>query len=209
MISLFGLRRHLRALIVGAFLVEAFASGQQSTPPNWTAEQDHQNMMDQLGIKALRPGPSGKETDANHANYDEAKASPYGDLPDALKLKNGQMVRSAEQWWRQRRPEIVEDFDREVLGRVPSNVPNVNWIVKSKAPSKKGVFPVLETQLDGHVDNSSDPSIGVDIDVTLVTPANAKGRVPVMIMYQQFAHAPVHRKPSRVQEDVRHRSAFH
>ena len=27
-------------------------------PMNWTASQDHQNMMDQLGIKALRPGPS-------------------------------------------------------------------------------------------------------------------------------------------------------
>ena len=26
-------------------------------------------------------------------------------------------------WWNQRRPEIVEDFEREVLGRVPPNVP--------------------------------------------------------------------------------------
>ena len=29
-------------------------------PLNWTTQQDHQNMMEQLGIKALRPGPSGK-----------------------------------------------------------------------------------------------------------------------------------------------------
>ena len=55
--------------------------GQQSAPANWTAEQDHQNMMDQLGIKALRPGPSGNEKEPNHANYDEAKANAYGDLP--------------------------------------------------------------------------------------------------------------------------------
>jgi len=30
-------------------------------PKNWTAVEDHQNMMEQLGIKALRPGPSGNE----------------------------------------------------------------------------------------------------------------------------------------------------
>ncbi len=36
-------------------------------------------MMDRLGIKALRAGPSGNEKDPNHANYDEAKANPYGD----------------------------------------------------------------------------------------------------------------------------------
>ena len=30
-------------------------------------------MMDQLGIKALRPGPSGNEKAPNHANYDESR----------------------------------------------------------------------------------------------------------------------------------------
>jgi len=36
-----------------------------------TAADDHRNMMEQLGIKALRPGPSGNESAPNHANYDE------------------------------------------------------------------------------------------------------------------------------------------
>ena len=44
-------------------------------------EADHQDMMDQLGIKALRPGPSGNEQAPNHANYDEALANPYPELP--------------------------------------------------------------------------------------------------------------------------------
>src|SRR4051812_30168782 len=38
--------------------------------------EDHQNMMAQLGIRKLRPGPSGNESDPNHANYDEAAANP-------------------------------------------------------------------------------------------------------------------------------------
>ncbi len=119
------------AFAVVAVLACQVVAGQQSQPTNWTAEQDHQNMMDQLGIKALRAGPSGNDKDPNHANYDEAKANPYGDLPDALTLKSGQKVTSAEQWWNQRRPEIVEDFEREVYGRIPPNVPRVTWSVKT------------------------------------------------------------------------------
>src|SRR5580704_4100812 len=93
-------------------MLAGFALGQQA-PLNWTAADDHRNMMEQLGIKALRPGPSGKESDPNHANYDESKANPYPDLPDVLKLKNGKRVKSAKDWWQKRRPEIVEDFERE------------------------------------------------------------------------------------------------
>src|SRR5437763_865783 len=83
-------------------------------PKMWTAQQDHQDMLDRLGIKALRPGPSGNDQAPNHANYDEAAANPYPNLPDVLTLKNGKKVTSASAWT-DRRKEIVEDFDREVL----------------------------------------------------------------------------------------------
>jgi hypothetical protein len=77
------------------FLFITLRVNAQSTPPpvTFTAEQDHKNMMDQLGIKALRPGPSGNENDPNHANYDESKANPCPVLPDILTLKNGKKVR--------------------------------------------------------------------------------------------------------------------
>src|SRR5262249_42442235 len=80
----------------------------QSSAANNSA-QDHKNMMEQLGIKKLRPGPSGQPGSPNSANYDPEKANPYPDLPDPLTLKNGQKVTTPEQWWQQRRPEIVED----------------------------------------------------------------------------------------------------
>src|SRR4051812_32501638 len=83
-------------------------------PKTWTSQEDHQNMREQLGITNLRPGPSGNEQAPNHANYDETLANPYPDLPDPLTLKNGKKVTSRDVWERQRRPEIVEDFDREV-----------------------------------------------------------------------------------------------
>src|SRR6266850_6864916 len=99
----------------------------QGRPKNWSAAEDHQQMMDQLGIRALRPGPSGNEQAPNHANYDEATANPFPNLPDVLTLRNGNRVTSPALWFNARRPEIVEDFEREVLGRVPKNVPAVTW----------------------------------------------------------------------------------
>src|SRR5205085_1054883 len=102
-------------------------SAQTQAPITWTAQQDHQNMKDQLGITALRPGPSGNAPAGapNAANYDAAKANPYPDLPDPLKLKDGRRVTTAAMWRDARRPEIVEDFEREVYGRVPKNAPAV------------------------------------------------------------------------------------
>ncbi len=140
----------LRAYSLFAVLVCPVAAGQQNDSPSaggcqpliWTAQQDHQNMMDQLGIKALRSGPSGNEKAPNHANYDESRANPFPNLPDALTFKNGQRVASATEW-QQRRREIVEDFENEVLGRVPADAPKVTWRVTSTVESKAGVFPVV------------------------------------------------------------------
>ena len=162
------------------------AEPQKQLPPpavNWTADQDHKNMMEQLGIKALRPGPSGNESDPNHANYDPEKANPYPNLPEVLTLKNGQKVTTPEMWWKQRRPEIVEDMDREVYGRVPKDVPKVTWTAKVTDREFVGRTPVIAKHLIGHVDNSSYPLIDVNIDMVLVTPANARGPVPVLMMF--------------------------
>jgi len=166
----------------------AIAAKAQNAPPvNFTADQDHQNMMKQLGIKTLRNGPSGDESAPNHANYDEALANPYPDLPDALTLKNGKKVTTAEMWWKQRRPEIVEDMEREVYGRIPANVPKVTWTVKVTDKERVGFYPVIAKQLIGHVDNTAYPLINVNIEMTLVIPANAKRPVPVLMMFGRSA----------------------
>jgi hypothetical protein len=152
-------------------------------PVTFTTDQDHQNMMDQLGIKALRPGPSGDEKAPNHANYDESKANPFPDLPDPLTLNNGEKVTTASMWWDKRRPEVVEMFEKEVYGRVPKNLPKVTWTVSAVDHEFIGFSPVIAKDLVGEVDNSSCPSIKVKIHMTLVTPARATGPVPVLMMF--------------------------
>ena len=174
-------------LALALFLASVLAAGlsAQTTvdTKGWTAEQDHQNMMDQLHIKALRPGPSGNESAPNHANYDESTANPFPNLPDPLTLKNGRKVTTPAMWWSQRRPEIVEDFEREVYGRIPKHVPKVTWEVTRTAEGKVGSHAVMGKQLLGHVDNSADSDIQVDIQMTLVVPAERKAPVPVMMMF--------------------------
>src|SRR5438105_10840562 len=171
------------------------STGTVPEPLNWTTQQDHQNMKDQLGIKTLRPGPSGRAGATNEANYDPVKANPYPELPDPLTLKNGQKVTTAEVWWKRRRPEIVEDFEREVIGRVPRNVPRVTWAITTQATDRVvGEVLVNARQLVGTVDNSACPSIEVKIQMTLVTPANAKNPVPVLMMFGGFGSFP--RRPA-------------
>ena len=169
----------------GAQLLPAQATETNSPVAlGWTANQDHQNMMDQLGIKSLRSGADGMNRQApNYQNTDEAKANPYPILPDPLTLKSGEKVLTPEMWWQKRRPEIVEDFDREVYGRVPPNVPPVRWNVTSTVHTNNGDVSVITRQLVGQVDNSAYPQIEVNIQLTLTTPAEAKGPVPVMLEF--------------------------
>jgi hypothetical protein len=142
---------------------------------------DHQRMMDLLGVKQLRPPASHDPKSPNAVNYDESKANPYPALPDPLKLKNGKPVTTSHEWWTKRRPEIVADFNSEVLGRVPDNVPKVAWEIASTRQDTIGGVPVVIKRLNGQVDNSADPAIKVNIDLLLTTPANTAAPVPVIM----------------------------
>lgn len=186
------------AVCLGLAAGAGFAVAQSSVPApvTFTAEQDHQNMMDQLGIKALRPGPSGNEKDPNHANYDESKANPFPNVPDPLTMQNGQKVTTPAMWNEKRRPELIELFSKYVYGRVPAGVPKVTWTANAVDHENIGMTPVIAKDLVGQVDNSAYPAVNVKIHMVLVTPANAKGPVPVLMMFGPAAF-PSPNEPSR------------
>ena len=155
----------------------------EDQPTSLTAHEDHQRMMKLLKIDSLRPGPSGNPADPNYANTDESKANPYPCLPDPLIMKNADPVKTQEDWWNVRRKEIVEDFDREVYGRMPVKTPNVNWeIVSTKNIQIKGI-PAVSKELKGRVDNSNYPHIEVNLKATLVIPREINESVPVIIHF--------------------------
>jgi hypothetical protein len=171
-------------LALSLFAVGPAAQQAPPDPKNWSTAEDHQHLMQQLGITALRPGPSGNEQAANHANYDEALANPFPTLPPVLTLRNGRNVTSPALWWTGRRPEIVEDFEREVLGRIPKNAPTLAWVVTQTVRAEVGGRPVIGKRLVGRADNSAYPSITVEAQMILVTPAEARTPVPIMIMFR-------------------------
>jgi len=161
----------------------------------FTAQQDQADMMQQLGIKKLRPGPSSNQSDPNHDNEDEQFANPCPQLPDALVTKAGKKVTTPDQWWKIRRPEIAESFEKEMYGRIPAITPKVTWTTKVTDYEFVGRTPALARQLVGHVDNSEYPLIDVNINMVLVLPLNVKGPVPVLMMFG-FPALPAPAQPS-------------
>ena len=152
-------------------------------PAPWIEQgyNDHQDMMNQLGIKALRPGRSGQNQTG--PGFDEATANKWmPTLPDVLKLKDGTKVVTQEQW-AARRAEILEDFEREVYGRIPSDVPKVTWEVTGTTEGNVGGVPIISRTLVGHVNNSAFPKITVNIQARVTVPANTPGPVPVLIQF--------------------------
>ena len=207
MCALSGFKKNTMKKIMWALFITAFASfncySQFKLSPadsirrdsiNRVTQQDYKNMLEQLHISSTRPGPSGNPSAPNAANTDESKASPYKTLPNPLILRSGKKVTDAKTWWEKRRPEIVEDFDREMYGRVPKNLPKVAWETVSVTNDTGNHIPAITKKLVGHVDNSSYPSITVNMDLTLTTPAGAKGPVPI-IMEFGFIFPPGFRLP--------------
>lgn len=102
-----------------------------------------------------------------------------GKLPDVLKLNNGQIVTTAQQWITQRRREILRQFQEEMYGKSP------------KAPADI-VFRVLETRnnLYNGIATRKQVRVYFDgkngshfMDILIYYPQKIKKPVPVFLGY--------------------------
>jgi hypothetical protein len=187
--------QRVTSLLILVLMAAAPSPAQAPPPPNSPAvtaarealaretAADHADMQRQLGITAMRPGPSGNPSAPNAANSDESKANPFTTIPELLVTRRGDRVTTAAAWAR-RRGELMEDLSREVYGRVPRDVPRVTWREKRRVSMTVAGRRVIGRELVGHVDNSRAPSIVVDIALMLVTPADSPGRVPLVMMFR-------------------------
>lgn len=146
------------------------------------AEADRRIMLDRLGIAATRPGADGFNPKApNAANYDEARVGEPK-LPDVLRMRDGRPVASAVMWWRQRRPEIVAAFDREVYGRVPAAAPAIRWRIDREEPAEEAGVKVIKRWLTGIADNRAWPSAKAEIALRYTVPAGTR-RAPLILSF--------------------------
>ena len=159
------------ALIVAAVMLHA-----RPLPATY---DDHQNMMEQLGVKKIRRGPDPN----NQATFDEATANPYtNSLPDVLTMNDGTKITRPSQW-PARRAEIQADFEREVYGRIPTKVPQVTWEVTATTPGTNAGIPTVTKTLVGRVDNRAYTNVSVNLQANFTVPAGATSPVPIMIEF--------------------------
>jgi hypothetical protein len=164
--------------VVGVFAALLGLARAQEVLPDF---DDHRNMMEQLGIRALRPGANPR----HQSTFSEATANPYKDsLPDVLTTKAGTRVTRSDQW-PPRRAEILEDFEREVYGRIPADVPRVTWEVASTTRGETNGVATVTKNLVGRVDNAAYSKLSVNIEASFTIPADAAGPVPIMITFDR------------------------
>jgi hypothetical protein len=120
--------------------------------------------------RTIRRAPSGHLT-----NYYEEKVPPYT-LPDVLTLQNGQPVRDADSWFKQRRPELLKLYESEIYGRVPVTAPKVRFEVVEEVPALDGT--AMRKRITGHFGNQPD---GPAVNIMLYRPAAARGPLPLVL----------------------------
>lgn len=133
----------------------------------------------------LRRAPTGHIT-----NYDEDKVSPYT-LPDPLVLRNGQPVRDAATWWKQRRPEILQSYETEIYGRIPANAPKATFETVETDPQAMNGTAVRKLVLV-HFGEKPD---GPVVHLHLYLPAKATAPVPVLLHAVFFSTPPIPGQP--------------
>ncbi|GAB4035928.1 acetylxylan esterase [Spirosoma gilvum] len=143
-------------------------------PQHVKPKEGTSNWYDEAGNTHVRSGWG------NWSNYDEAKANDYT-LPDPLKLKNGKPVKDANAWWKQRRPEILNDYLTEIYGKTPANTPRVTFASTGTDSTVLGGKATKRT-LIGQIDNSRFPSATPSIPVLRYYPVKASGPVPMMVI---------------------------
>lgn len=112
-------------------------------------------------------------SNAQPVNQDESKVPTYT-LPPLLKTSSGETVKSARDWERKRRPEILRLFEREVYGQTPGSAIPVSYQVKSV---EKAALGGKATRKEIRVLFPQDKFM----DLLLYVPNDARGKVPVFL----------------------------
>jgi hypothetical protein len=109
-------------------------------------------------------------------NYSEDSVGVYT-LPDPLVLLNGQKVTDAKTWYDKRRPEIVKLYEENQFGRCPDRPKDMSFNVFEKGSA---AFDGKAIRRQVTVYFTRDTS-AYKMDLLIYIPANAKGKVPVLL----------------------------
>ncbi len=124
------------------------------------------------------------------ANYDETKVGNYT-LPDPLVFDNGKPVRTARDWQKYRRPELIELFAVNVYGHSPLPPKDLSYeVFDTDAHSLGG--KAIRKQVTIYFSSNKD---GPKEDLLIYIPAGRDKRVPVILMLNFFGNQAVSSDP--------------
>jgi len=99
---------------------------------------------------------------------------PYT-LPEALRMADGRPVATPEQWYDERRPELLELFDTEMFGKAPGAVEGTTYSILEEDEEALGGKAIRrQVKIDFHRN-------GQFIQVLMYLPKGAEGKVPVFV----------------------------
>ncbi len=123
-------------------------------------------------------------------NYDEAKVPEYT-LPDPLVTAAGEPVASAEEWVKQRRPEILRLFETHVYGKSPEPAEGMRFEVRSEEPNALGGKAVRkEIRVHFHPDHKD-----VWMDILVYLPRDAERPVPTFLGLNFYGNHTIYDDP--------------
>jgi len=113
------------------------------------------------------------------ANYDESKVPEYT-LPDVLTSFAGKSIKTADEWEKIRRPEIVDFFAQNMFGEMPTPSSPIKKSFELISEDKT-IFDGMCTRKDVRI--TFENKIGkVTMPLVLFVPTNAKEKVPVILL---------------------------
>lgn len=170
-------------------------------PPNaWPRDpaDPEGNWTDPLGHTVSRAAFGQWITYDDDAGLAGGAASPFGDYgpfsypryPDIplLAFNNGKPVRTPEDWWLRRRPEILRDVQDNLYGHVPDRErwPRIDWSAGAPTTGTANGVAYQERVITGTIDTSGYPAVrnAPLIQARLRTPLDKAGQpVPVIIVF--------------------------
>ncbi|MDO7888032.1 glucuronyl esterase domain-containing protein [Hymenobacter cheonanensis] len=153
--------------------------GPEATDPNRPANTFRKGAsgpwLDSVGTNYFRSAWG------NWTNYREELAGGLPPAPALLTLANGQPVRTAADWTRQRRPELLRLYEQTIYGQQPAHTPAVRFDVTATEAGALG-GQARRREVVGHIDNSRYPAATPRLAFTIYTPARATRPVPLMVI---------------------------
>ncbi len=123
-------------------------------------------------------------------NYDEACVPAYT-LPDPLVLSDGSIVDDVRRWTEQRRPDLLDLFARDVYGRTPTEIVDVNAERRTvDATALGGAATCVEIRL------RFGPGDGPSMDLLLYLPNVRPQPVPLFLGLNFSGNHSIHVDPT-------------